>query len=67
MPTQLWFDAWSRVASPYDLNPLDINPLRDALNALIDFEQVRACPDAKLFIAATNVWPARSGSSRAPR
>lgn len=54
--SHLWFDAWSRVASPYDLNPLDINPLRDALNSLIDFERVRACKDAKLFIAATNVW-----------
>lgn len=54
--THLWFDAWSRVASPYDLNPLDINPLRDALNELIDFGRVRACKDAKLFIAATNVW-----------
>jgi NTE family protein len=54
--THLWLNAWSRVASPYDLNPLDINPLRDALNELIDFERVRACTDAKLFIAATNVW-----------
>ncbi|MBB4039228.1 NTE family protein [Microvirga flocculans] len=55
-PAHFWLDAWSRVASPYDLNPLDINPLRDALNDLIDFERVRACKDAKLFIAATNVW-----------
>jgi len=54
--THLWLDAWSRVASPYDLNPLDINPLRDALNDLIDFEKVRACRDMRLFIAATNVW-----------
>jgi NTE family protein len=54
--THLWLDTWSRVASPYDLNPLDINPLRDALNELIDFERVRACKDAKLFIAATHVW-----------
>jgi len=52
----LWLDAWSRMASPYDLNPLDINPLRDALNELIDFERVRACTEARLFIAATNVW-----------
>jgi NTE family protein len=55
-PTNLWIDAWSRVASPYDLNPLDINPLRDALANLIDFERVRACTDVKLFVAATNVW-----------
>src|SRR5919112_2041711 len=55
-PARFWLDAWSQVASPYDLNPLDVNPLRDALDGLIDFERVRACRDAKLFIAATNVW-----------
>jgi NTE family protein len=31
LPTHLWLEAWSHVASPYDVNPLDINPLRDAL------------------------------------
>lgn len=55
-PGQFWLNAWSQVASPYDFNPLDINPLRDALSALINFERVRSCKDAKLFIAATNVW-----------
>ena len=55
-PARLWIDAWSKVASPYDLNPLDINPLKDALSSLIDFDRVRACTDAKLFVAATNVW-----------
>ena len=55
-PAHLWLDAWSRMASPYDLNPLDINPLRDALSELIDFERVRACTEAKLFIAATHIW-----------
>ena len=28
-PAQAWFDALSRFWSPYDLNPLNINPLRD--------------------------------------
>ena len=42
--------------SPYEANPLDINPLRDALEELIDFDRVRACQDVKLFISATNVW-----------
>jgi NTE family protein len=55
-PARFWLDAWSQVAGPYDFNPLDVNPLRDALDSLIDFERVRACRDAKLFIAATNVW-----------
>ncbi|AWM86703.1 patatin-like phospholipase family protein [Microvirga sp. 17 mud 1-3] len=51
-----WVNAWSRMASPYDLNPLDINPLKDALGGLIDFGRVRACEEAQLFVAATNVW-----------
>jgi len=51
-----WVNAWSRMASPYDLNPLDINPLKDALGGLIDFGRVRACEQAQLFVAATNVW-----------
>lgn len=55
-PGQVWFDAWQRVASPYDINPLDTNPLRDALHELIDFERVRACRDTRLFVSATNVW-----------
>src|SRR5579862_3087031 len=28
-PVQAWFDAMSRYFSPYDVNPLNINPLRD--------------------------------------
>jgi NTE family protein len=55
-PAHLWLNAWSRAASPYEFNPIDINPLRDALNEIIDFEKVRACTQAKLFVAATNVW-----------
>jgi NTE family protein len=55
-PAHEWFGAWSRNFSPYELNPLDINPLRNALDALIDFERVRACRQMKLFVAATNVW-----------
>jgi NTE family protein len=54
-PAHLWLDAWTRALSPYDTNPLDINPLRDALAELINFERVRSC-QAKLFISATNVW-----------
>jgi NTE family protein len=55
-PAHLWLDAWTRTLSPYETNPLDINPLRDALEELIDFTRVRSCEQAKLFISATNVW-----------
>ena len=51
----------SAYLSPYDFNPLDINPLRDVLKELIDFEALRATDDLKLFIAATNV---RTGKGR---
>lgn len=54
-PARFWMDYYSRFASPYTLNPLNINPLRDLLARLIDFEKVRACEDVKLFVAATNV------------
>ena len=52
------FDAVTRTLSPYQLNPFDINPLRDILEDCIDFESLRTCDVVKLFIAATNV---RSG------
>jgi NTE family protein len=44
-----------RFFSPYQLNPFDINPLRDILARQIDFERLRAeCP-TRLFIATTHV------------
>jgi NTE family protein len=54
-------EALSQVLGPYELNPLNLNPLRDILLALVDFERLRQeCP-VKLFIAATQV---RTGTLR---
>ena len=44
-PVQAWFDAVARYMSPYDLNPLNINPLRDLIERFVDFDAVRACRD----------------------
>jgi NTE family protein len=44
-----------RFFSPYQLNPLDINPLRDILVKQIDFDRLRMESKVKLFIAATQV------------
>jgi NTE family protein len=41
--------------SPYQLNPLNLNPLRRILEDTVNFEQVRACHRTQLFIAATHV------------
>lgn len=49
------FDLMSRMFSPYQTNPFNINPLRDMLNAQIDFERLRRYSPVKLFICATNV------------
>jgi NTE family protein len=58
-PVQAWFDALSRYWSPYDLNPLNINPLRDVIERFVDFEALRAQPGPPLFISATNVHTGR--------
>jgi NTE family protein len=47
--------ALARFFSPYQLNPFDINPLRDILASQIDFERVKADSRLRLFIAATQV------------
>lgn len=45
----------TRLFSPYQLNPLNLNPLRDLLAKQIDFERVRAACPIKLFVSATRV------------
>ncbi len=53
------FEALTRLYSPYQFNPLNINPLRDLLESIIDFDLLPKCDDCeggvKLFISATNV------------
>jgi NTE family protein len=44
---------WAGYFSPSQLNPLDLNPLRDLLNRQVDFEQLRACSPFKLFVGTT--------------
>lgn len=58
----MMFDAVTRMWSPYQLNPFDINPLKDVLIKVVDFERLRVCPLAtRLFLSATNV---RTGKIR---
>ncbi|WP_346356796.1 patatin-like phospholipase family protein [Bosea sp. (in: a-proteobacteria)] len=54
-PGLIWFELLSKVASPYDVNPLNINPLRGVIADLINFGKVQGCADVNLFISATNV------------
>lgn len=54
-PGFMMFNAVSQFLSPYNFNPLNYNPLRDVLNSLIDFEELKLYNKKKLFICATNV------------
>ena len=45
---------WTHYFSPEQLNPFDLNPLRDILLKQVDFERLRTESPIKLFIAATN-------------
>src|SRR5690348_10987890 len=57
-PTLDWLTAWSRYLSPYDVNPLNINPLKDLIERFVDFDGLRN-DSRQIFIAATNVQTGR--------
>lgn len=52
---------WADHLTPEQLNPFDLNPLRDIIEQQIDFARLRAESPVKLFIAATH---ANSGKLR---
>ncbi|MGP1395616.1 MAG: patatin-like phospholipase family protein [Inquilinaceae bacterium] len=49
------FDLLMRVASPYQFNPFDYNPLRELLGDVIDFASVEEDGSPRLFVSATDV------------
>ncbi|MFZ4762998.1 MAG: patatin-like phospholipase family protein [Alphaproteobacteria bacterium] len=55
MPGYNFFDLISRLFSPYELNPFNLNPLKAILQRHLPIEIIQSCSDIKLFIAATNV------------
>ena len=59
-PGYVMTDMMSRLASPYELNPLDLNPLRDVVEEFIDFDKVASAETLGLFISATNVETGRA-------
>jgi len=57
----LALDLTAQLLSPYQLNPLGINPLRGVLERLVDFERLRRERSIRLFISATSL---RTGAPR---
>ncbi len=54
-------DSLTRMFSPYDLNPFNINPLRGLLTEQLHFDTICNADPPHLFICATNV---RTGKAR---
>ncbi len=50
-----FFKNLTNTFSPYQLNPTNFNPLRDILEAQVDFEELHHCQKTKLFLSATSV------------
>jgi len=58
-PVRIMVDTMSRILSPYDLNPLNINPLQGLIDRFVDFDAIHKFKDLDLFISATNVHSGR--------
>jgi NTE family protein len=54
-PGYFLFDLLSRMFSPYQFNPFNINPLKSVLEKIVDFDRLRRESVVKLFCCATNV------------
>ena len=52
-------EAMTNFASPYGFNPMNINPLREIVVELVDFDRLREAGGPKLFISATAVRTGR--------
>ncbi len=60
-PGHLAFEVMTRLVSPYQFNPLNLNPLLSLLREQVDFAGLQSYCPIRLFVSATNV---RSGKIR---
>ena len=56
-----FFNAAQSLMSPYQFNPLNVNPLRHTLASQLDIETLQSAASPRLFISATDV---RTGKPR---
>lgn len=55
---QMWLSGWrasGASVSPYQFNPLDINPLRELLASCVDFKQLVKSASPRIHVCATHV------------
>jgi NTE family protein len=59
-PGYLFAEGLSRLFSPYQLNPMGMNPLRTVLEAQVDFDNVNRCDEIRVHVTATHVKTGRA-------
>jgi len=59
-PAYLFMESLSRLFSPYDLNPMGIDPLRKILESVVDFANVNTCREIAVHVTATHVPTGRA-------
>jgi len=52
-------DVMTRQFSPYELNPANLNPLRELLERVVDFPRLRSAAGPAFYACATNVLTGR--------
>ncbi len=65
-PTYIASEIFGRMFSPYQVNLMNVNPLRDIVAKSFDFDIVNASDAIKLFLCATNVRTGRPKIFRQP-
>jgi NTE family protein len=60
-PVYSFYDMVSRLVSPYQLNPLNMNPLRNVVADHVNFDAIRQLDNIRVFVSTTNV---RTGHHR---
>jgi len=58
-PFYTMYDVATRIVSPYQLNPLNVNPIRIVLEEMLDIKTLNAHEAMKLFVTATSVRTGR--------
>jgi NTE family protein len=58
-PGFLMFDFLSRMFSPYELNPLNVDPLKEVIVKTFDFDFLRQQKECQIFLCATHVFSGR--------
>jgi NTE family protein len=64
-PAYRMAETWAMSLSPYEFNPLNLNPLHDLLAQQVDFAALRSGP-VRLYVSATAVYSGQARVFRTP-